>query len=107
MSPRDAPANPDPAPEPSVAHSIGEWLRSLTGRNGEAAGPDSIADLLEEEMQQDLAPVERLMLLNILRIGEVRVGDVMVPRADIVAVDHKVRNVHRLCHVDELGGREG
>ena len=90
MSPRDDPANPDAAPESSVAHAIGEWLRSLTGRNGEVAGPESIADLLEEEMQQDLAPVERLMLLNILRIGEVRVGDVMVPRADIVAVEATV-----------------
>ena len=87
MSRRDEPDGAAPEPESSVAHSIGEWLRSLTGRNGEITGPESIADLLEGELQQDLAPAERLMLLNILRIGEVRVSDVMVPRADIVAVE--------------------
>jgi Mg2+/Co2+ transporter CorC len=38
----------------------------------------------------DFSPDERAMLHNILRFREVRVADVMVPRADIEAVDQNI-----------------
>ena len=37
------------------------------------------------------SPEERAMIANILRLREVRVDDVMVPRADIEAVEHRRR----------------
>ena len=78
----------------SVARVIGEWLRGL-GRNpngGKAGAPAEVkglAEALDEQGRspEDLSPAERLMLLNVLKLGDVRVGNVMVPRADIVAVE--------------------
>lgn len=54
---------------------------------------DSLRESLEEVIDEhlgesaDFTPVERMMLMNLMRIGQLRVDDVMVPRADIVAVD--------------------
>ena len=52
---------------------------------------ESLEEVIEESERQTapLTPQERVMLANLLRFGELRVGDVMVPRADIVAVDEK------------------
>ena len=53
----------------------------------------SVRERLEEVIEetagqaQDLSPQERLMLANLLKFGSLKVGDVMVPRADIVAVE--------------------
>ena len=50
---------------------------------------EDLADVLatEEGAAIGFSPVERAMLKNILRFREVRVEDVMVPRAEIEAVD--------------------
>jgi magnesium and cobalt transporter len=52
---------------------------------------ESLEEVIEESDRQSpaLSPEERVMLANLLRFGELRVGDVMVPRADIVAVEEK------------------
>ena len=57
-------------------------------RNGSSLRED-IADALAESASDEAAfsPAERAMLNNILRFREVRVEDVMVPRADIEAVE--------------------
>ncbi len=75
-----------PAEQPSVAQTFGDWLRSLAGGGDQADG--GLAEKLGDDakMLASLAPGEKLILLNVLKLGEVRVGDVMVPRADIVAV---------------------
>ncbi len=41
----------------------------------------------EDEDDKSLSPSERAMLLNVLGFGEIRVAEVMVPRADIVAIE--------------------
>jgi CBS domain containing-hemolysin-like protein len=49
---------------------------------------ESIEDILEEEdAGEELSPKERAMLRNLLKFGELKVSDLMVPRADIVAVE--------------------
>ena len=75
--------------EQSIARSFRGWLRGLTRRNGAPSDRENVAEVLGEELEagDHLAPVERLMLLNILNLGDTRVGDVMVPRADILGVD--------------------
>ena len=75
--------------EPSAGQSFRDWIRGLTGRGGESNDREDLAEMLGEEMEtaDQLAPVERLMLLNILKLGDTRVSDVMVPRADIIGVD--------------------
>lgn len=71
----------------------GFW-RSLKGlfgfRQGEVSLRESLEEALEEHeeetSEQALGEVEREMLFNVLEYGALRVEDVMVPRADIVAV---------------------
>ena len=61
-------------------------LRSyLKKRNGDSSLRESLEDILEEDgsTAQELRNEERVMLLNVLNLGELRVEDVMVPRADI------------------------
>jgi len=70
----------------------GGWFSNLFSR---AASEGSLRDSLEEaidEHEEDsdarkLGAEERAMLFNIVEFGELRVEDVMVPRADIVAID--------------------
>jgi CBS domain containing-hemolysin-like protein len=56
-------------------------------------GDPSVRETLEELIEEQavatdaMAPDERLMLRNILGLRDVTVGDIMVPRADMVAVD--------------------
>jgi CBS domain containing-hemolysin-like protein len=61
-------------------------LRSLLGL-GPASVRDDIQDALETPSTDgDFSPLERAMLQNVLALHEVRVEDIMIPRADIIAV---------------------
>ena len=66
----------------------GWFKRMMGGRNGESLR-DTVEDLLDEfeESEHRLSATERGMLINLLEFGELRVDDVMVPRADVIAVD--------------------
>jgi CBS domain containing-hemolysin-like protein len=76
------------APERS---SFREWLSTLfRHKNGSSLREDLTDALSDTSSAQDgmaFTPAERAMLNNILRLREVRVEDVMVPRADIEAVE--------------------
>tara|TARA_R110002110_G_scaffold12692_23_gene60318 strand:+ start:4962 stop:5921 length:960 start_codon:yes stop_codon:yes gene_type:complete len=67
------------------------WLRALLGLNGNGDG--SLRESLEEvigehdDVGRSLTAEERHMLVNILSFGELRVDDVMVPRADVIGVE--------------------
>ena len=66
------------------------WLkRNLAPGNGEHDLRGSLEEVLEghEAERGDLEPEQREMLLNILSFGELQVDDIMVPRADIVAIE--------------------
>ncbi|MDP6708830.1 MAG: hemolysin family protein [Alphaproteobacteria bacterium] len=75
-----------------AGHSIGDtiraWLRGLA-RIGEGDLRESLEEVIEEHEDEgeSLDPGQREMLLNILSFGELQADDVMVPRADIVAVE--------------------
>lgn len=70
------------APRPSLL----ERLRDLFGI-GPASVREDIEDALDEpSTAADFSLQERIMLRNVLGLHELRVGDVMVPRADIIAV---------------------
>src|ERR1051325_5585481 len=53
---------------------------------------ESLEAVIEESERQNpaLARQERVMLANLLKFGELRVADVMVPRADIIAVEESI-----------------
>jgi len=61
-------------------------LKSLVGLGG-ASVRDDIEDALDDSTTEtDFSPQERTMLKNVLGLHELRVEDLMVPRADIIAV---------------------
>jgi magnesium and cobalt transporter len=66
------------------------WLRALLGSGEEPSPRQALLDMITQQPSgpEALAAPERAMLLNLLSFGELRVDDVMVPRADIVAIDH-------------------
>jgi magnesium and cobalt transporter len=78
------------------ASSATSWWRSLFG-GGESSLRESIEDVLEESQGEsaDFSDEERHMLKNLLGFRDVRLDDVMVPRADIdaVEVDIKLRDL--------------
>jgi magnesium and cobalt transporter len=56
-----------------------------------AAIRESLEEVIEESERKEpaLSQQERVMLANLLAFGELRVSDVMVPRAEIVAADEQ------------------
>ncbi len=70
--------------------SFWSYLRGKFAGETETTLRASLEDVIgqhEAGTQDDMSPEERLMLLNILEFGQQRVEDVMVPRADIIAVE--------------------
>ena len=68
---------------------IWRWVRSIrNGRNGSNIR-ETFEELIEQHEEREL-PIddrERALLEKVLTIGELTVNDVMVPRADIIAVE--------------------
>ena len=69
-------------------------VRALQGedRADQAAMRESLQEVIEESERHSpaLSEAERVMLSNLLKFGELRLKDVMVPRAAIIAVDETV-----------------
>ena len=87
-------------PDPKIRNGAsangraGSLLKRLVHAVRRGHSMQSIRDSLEEVIEESersndvaLSPQERVMLANLLKFGELRVDDVMVPRADIVAVE--------------------
>lgn len=104
----------------TVAQAEGDPPRSLRSvwaeilkRLGGLRRPGNGAGTLRQNLQDELArepdgsasftPEERVLLSNILRLREVRVEDVMVPRADIDAVEDTVLVGHLMEVFRESG----
>jgi CBS domain containing-hemolysin-like protein len=71
-----------------------ERVRALFGL-APASVRDDIEDAIDESVGAEFTPQERAILKNVLALHDVRVADVMVPRADIVALaaDTPLRDV--------------
>jgi CBS domain containing-hemolysin-like protein len=77
----------DGAPDAPQEHWI-DRLRTAIGLKGTGSIREDLAvALASEDVAAGFSPEERAMLSNILRLRDVRVDDIMVPRADIEAVD--------------------
>jgi len=83
------------AREREVARSLAQTIRlalmRLTGaRDGEETVREVLEELIDEKASENATPIEsqeRMLLANVLSLHERTVADVMVPRADIVAID--------------------
>jgi CBS domain containing-hemolysin-like protein len=78
-APRAEPARHDRA-------TLVSRIRSLFGLYESSVRDDLEEALDESSSDTELSPRERLMLKNVLRLHEVNVNDIMVPRADIIAI---------------------
>jgi CBS domain containing-hemolysin-like protein len=78
--------------------SLLERLRGLFGLGGASIRDDIQIALEDTSASDDFSVQERAMLKNVLNLHELRVEDVMVPRADIIAVglDTTLREVLRV-----------
>ena len=94
-------ASSDREPEASAQTSsreqhagLFERLRALLGL-APASVRDDIEDAIDESASAEFTPQERAILKNVLALHDVRVADVMVPRADVVAIalDTPLRDV--------------
>ncbi|AOG07059.1 MAG: hemolysin family protein [Bosea sp. (in: a-proteobacteria)] len=75
----------------AAGRGLSHWLSHFLDRLGLRGGGtirEEITDALAQGSGQlaDLSAQERAMLSNVLSLRERRVGDVMIPRADIIAV---------------------
>ena len=90
LSEGELPAWDDPRTEEEPS-----WLERLLARFGLGEEPD-LREVIEDTLARGKAgddtfsAQERAMLLNILRFGKLTVEDVMVPRADIIAVEESI-----------------
>ncbi len=91
-APADSGPGPQQTTEPSRQPAPTSWLSALKARLGLGA-QQTIRETLEEAVRSGtdddatFSSAERDMLLRLLRFGGLRVDDVMVPRADIIAID--------------------
>ncbi len=84
---------PDPDSSSDFASRLWRGLRTLiTGQDHEPSLRESLEEAIDEHddsgaARDDLSPVERAMLKNMLHFGERQAGDIGVPRADMVVFD--------------------
>lgn len=99
---------PDTLAEESRGNSALGWLASIRARLGLGEEP-SLREALEDALKQDtgegasFSAEERQMFLRLLRFGGSRVEDIMVPRADIIAIEEDAP-VSELLHAFEEAG---
>ncbi|MDX2257374.1 MAG: hemolysin family protein [Hyphomicrobiaceae bacterium] len=105
-TPAASPAGP--ADEAKAAGPF-TWFTGLRGRLG-LPGGSSLRETLEEALkgggtagEAAFSAEERLMFLRLLRFGASRVEDVMVPRADIIAVEESSSVAEFLRTFEEAG----
>lgn len=100
--------NPRSSGEGQRSNGGGSWLSALRSRLG--LGPQqTLRETLEEAVRSDtnadgtFSSTERDMLLRLLRFGGLKVEDVMVPRADIIAIDEEA-TIGRLIEIFQDAG---
>lgn len=89
--PASKPKAPDAGGDESRSINAGQWLAAL--RTIVGLESPTLRDTIEDALKSDnggedaFTSQERDMLLRLLRYNALRVEDVMVPRADIIAID--------------------
>jgi CBS domain containing-hemolysin-like protein len=73
----------------SLGHLFKGWLRTVMGGRGDSSLRATIEELIDDSdsAEESVGAGERALLTNILKLRGRTVADVMVPRADIVALD--------------------
>jgi magnesium and cobalt transporter len=82
-------ADDAPPPRPLLSEIAARLAQAVRGLRKDSSFRESLEEVIEESEREtkEISSQERLMLGNLLKFGELTVADVMVPRADIVAVE--------------------
>jgi CBS domain containing-hemolysin-like protein len=88
--------NDSPSEASRPAEGLFDRLKALVGIRAGSMRSDLAEVLAEDSMKAEFSPAERAMLQNILSLEKQRIGDLMVPRADIVAVQKNIELGHLL-----------
>jgi len=75
---------------PGPAERLLDRLKALIGLRTGSIRSDLAEVLAEDTVKDEFSPAERAMLQNILTLEKQRIGDLMIPRADIVAVQKDI-----------------
>jgi CBS domain containing-hemolysin-like protein len=94
----EPPSDLEPAPNTSAngnrPHGLLSRLRALFSNGQDASLRESLEDVIEQHGSENgdsgLKPEARSRMINLLEFEDLRVDDVMVPRADIIAVGEDV-----------------
>jgi CBS domain containing-hemolysin-like protein len=95
MNEKDDGDRPPATPHSTEQHAgLFERVRALFGRTP-ASVRDDIEDAIDESVGAEFTLQERAILKNVLALHDVKVADVMVPRADVIALasDTPLRDV--------------
>ena len=88
-------ADGDADSSPEIASRLWRSLRRMLGQAPEPSLRESLEEAIDEHVENgagpdDLSAAERVMLKNMLHVGERRVGDIAVPRSDMVMFDESL-----------------
>lgn len=84
------PANADNSLNKEKSKGFAGFVGRLLGRGNGQSLRQSLEEVIEDHNGSGgLPPEEQMLLTNVLSFGELRVDDIMIPRADIVAVDEE------------------
>jgi CBS domain containing-hemolysin-like protein len=82
--------NDSDPPSPQPRETFWKRIKARLGRNGDSSLRESLEDVIESHGKDNggeaIKAEAKSMMLNLISFAELRVDDVMVPRADIVAV---------------------
>ena len=88
----------------SLIDVLRTWLRNAL-RHKDSSLKEVLEEAIEEHQEQGderLAPEERLMLHNVLGFGDIKVNEIMTPRADIAAVASDISWPELKKHIVEM-----
>jgi len=88
----------------TVLGSLRAWLRSAM-KPRDTSLKEALEEAIEEHEEQteeSLAPEEKLMLHNVLGFGDIKVSEIMTPRADIAAVASSINWPQLKQHIVEM-----
>jgi CBS domain containing-hemolysin-like protein len=96
----------EPVADRPLIRMVADWVRGITGIGSrDPSLRESLEEIFQDHEESD-SPVdeqERTMLLNLLNFGELRVENVMVPRADIVAVPETANLAEVVAAMSDAG----
>lgn len=81
-----------------------KWLRHKFGGKSESSLKEMLEDVLDEDSHDNLqiSEEEKTLLKNIAEFGEITVGDIMLPRTEIMGVEKHISSDDLAKHIAEI-----